>query len=129
MSDGSSHIDWMIAQDGADDKRDLVTYRLESRLDKVNIGQSIHAERIADHRWAYLEYEGPISDNRGAVSRVAKGVITSQKRDESIWRMEICWETASKSVIHQKLQIREVQTSQGGLVMEVYCEALEIINK
>lgn len=129
MPDGSSHFDWMIAQDGTDDKRELTTYRLESRLDRVQNGQSILVERIADHRWAYLEYEGPISGNRGVVSCVAKGVVTSQKRDESIWRLEICWEIDSKSVMHQKLQIREIHTSKGGLAMEALCQALEMINK
>ncbi|GAB6167412.1 hypothetical protein JCM19992_34120 [Thermostilla marina] len=30
-------------------------------------------ERLPDHRRRYLEYEGPISDNRGAVSRCDAG--------------------------------------------------------
>ena len=129
MPDGSSHIDWMIAQDCGDKKGELLTFRLKSRLDKLQIGQSILAEHIANHRWAYLEYEGPISGNRGVVSRVAEGVITSQKRDESSWRIEIRWENESKGVIHQKLNLRKIQTSQEGTVMQALCEALEMINK
>ena len=31
------------------------------------------AERLPDHRRAYLDYEGPISGNRGQVQRVASG--------------------------------------------------------
>lgn len=31
------------------------------------------AERIADHRPLYLEYQGPLSEGRGNVSRVAQG--------------------------------------------------------
>jgi len=129
MPDGSTHIDWMIAQDGGDKKGELMTFRLKSRLDKVQIGQSILVERISNHRRLYLDYEGPISDNRGVVSRVAEGVITSQKRDESSWRIEIRWENESKNVIHQKLHIREIQTSQEGTVMQALCEELEMINK
>lgn len=129
MPDGSSHIDWMIAQDGGDKKGELMTFRLEGRLDQVQIGQSILAERITDHRWAYLQYEGPISGNRGVVSRVAKGVITSQKHDESSWCVEICWVNESKSVIHQKLRIREIQTPQGKSTVVALCESLEMIEK
>ncbi len=33
----------------------------------------IDAERIADHRLAYLDYEGPISGDRGTVSRCDEG--------------------------------------------------------
>lgn len=127
MTDGSSHIDWLIAQNDANEQGELITFRLNCRLDKVKNGQSILAERIADHRWAYLEYQGPISGNRGVVSRVAKGVITSQKHDESIWRIEICWENDSKSKLRQKLQIRKVQTSLEGSAFELICEALEMI--
>jgi hypothetical protein len=32
-------------------------------------GQSVVAQRLADHRSIYLEYEGPVSDNRGQVKR------------------------------------------------------------
>lgn len=30
---------------------------------------TIEAEQLSDHRAAYLDYEGPISDDRGTVSR------------------------------------------------------------
>lgn len=33
------------------------------------IGQSIRAIPIADHRTMYLDYEGPVSGNRGTVNR------------------------------------------------------------
>jgi hypothetical protein len=35
--------------------------------------RKIAAERLADHRLAYLDYEGPISGDRGAVSRFDAG--------------------------------------------------------
>lgn len=34
---------------------------------------AIPACRIADHRRAYLDYEGPVSGHRGSVTRVEKG--------------------------------------------------------
>ena len=33
----------------------------------------IPARRIGDHRKAYLEYEGPLSRNRGSVTRIESG--------------------------------------------------------
>lgn len=46
------------------------TWRLES-LPREN--SVISAERIADHRLLYLDYEGPVSGNRGHVTRVFRG--------------------------------------------------------
>ena len=36
-------------------------------------GKEIPAEALPDHRLAYLDYEGPVSGNRGSVSRVEEG--------------------------------------------------------
>lgn len=36
-------------------------------------GAEIRAEALADHRLAYLDYEGPVSGNRGTVSRWDEG--------------------------------------------------------
>jgi hypothetical protein len=33
----------------------------------------IAAQKLADHRLAYLEYEGPLTDNRGEVARHDEG--------------------------------------------------------
>ncbi len=35
--------------------------------------ETIGAKQLPDHRLAYLDYEGPISGDRGAVRRVASG--------------------------------------------------------
>ena len=37
------------------------------------IGQELSAEELADHRPAYLDYEGEVSTGRGSVTRVAAG--------------------------------------------------------
>lgn len=37
------------------------------------VGQTIVAEQLPDHRLTYLDYEGPISGNRGVVSRWDSG--------------------------------------------------------
>lgn len=43
----------------------------------------IPALRIQDHRKVYLEYEGPISGNRGLVSRIDKGTCEILQRTSS----------------------------------------------
>ena len=44
------------------------------RLDAIpSLGGLCQARRVADHRRSYLDYEGPISGNRGEVRRIADG--------------------------------------------------------
>ena len=65
---GPLHYDLMLERDGS-----LETWQLSHRPDEMIEGQSIDAKKIADHRLAYLDYEGPISDDRGRVKRLDKG--------------------------------------------------------
>ncbi len=63
------HWDLMIERpDGAA----LTTWRLSR--DPLATDADTPAERIADHRLAYLEYEGALSGGRGHVRRVDGGV-------------------------------------------------------
>ncbi len=73
LPDGSHHFDWMLERlgcMGGDEDRSLVTFRLSGSPVGVN---TLDAEAIADHRKRYLWYEGPVSDQRGHVTRVASG--------------------------------------------------------
>jgi DNA polymerase Ligase (LigD) len=51
------HWDFMLEADGA-----LRTWRLPT---PPADGLTVTAERIADHRLAYLDHDGPVSGNRG----------------------------------------------------------------
>lgn len=53
-------------------------------------GHSIRATPLADHRLAYLEYEGPVSGDRGAVKRWDGGTyLLLEQRDDCVaLRME-----------------------------------------
>ena len=55
------HWDLMLERGGA-----LWTWRLP-RLPEA--GTPLDADRLADHRLAYLDYEGPVSGGRGNVTR------------------------------------------------------------
>lgn len=58
------------------------TWRL---LDPPETAGVIRAERIADHRPLYLDYEGPVSGDRGVVMQLDAG--------------EFIWLTATESVV------------------------------
>jgi hypothetical protein len=63
----------------------LLTFRVGVRVDGGVSG--FEAERLADHRVAYLEYEGEISGGRGSVRRVAEGVVENLQESEN--RIEV----------------------------------------
>ena len=62
----ASHWDLMLEDGGG-----LLTWRLEELPSSV--GPSVAAMRLADHRLSYLDYEGPVSGDRGDVARVDGG--------------------------------------------------------
>jgi len=74
VPDGSQHIDWMIARDPAG-TGNLITFRLDQRVDALRSGQTLEIERIADHRSRYLTYQGPISGSRGVVTQLRRGEV------------------------------------------------------
>jgi hypothetical protein len=59
------HYDFMLEVDGR-----LRTWSLGAR---ISAGGVIGARALPDHRLAYLDYEGPISGDRGAVRRLDRG--------------------------------------------------------
>jgi hypothetical protein len=76
LPDGASHIDWMIAQDSAG-RLPLMTFRLSKPLHEFQPDRSESATRLPSHRSIYLQYEGPVSNNRGRVVRLASGSVES----------------------------------------------------
>ncbi len=48
----------------------LLTWAVEQL---PTIEQSVTAQRLPDHRPLYLDYEGPVSENRGTVKRIDRG--------------------------------------------------------
>jgi hypothetical protein len=68
------HWDLMLEQDGV-----LRTWALAAA---PGLGEAIAADALPDHRLDYLTYEGPISGDRGEVSRWDEG--TYEVRSESL---------------------------------------------
>lgn len=65
----------------------LRTWRLNEPLPA---DAAFEGESLPDHRRLYLDYEGPVSENRGTVRRVESGVYSLQKEtvDELVVDLE-----------------------------------------
>jgi hypothetical protein len=74
----SDHYDLMLEHQGV-----LWTWACDRLPDVSASGeQAVAAERLPDHRLAYLDYEGPVSGERGTVTRVASGCYALLAADE-----------------------------------------------
>jgi len=82
------HYDLML-EDGAA----LATWRLASMPAEAGRCGRMAARKLADHRLAYLSYEGPVSGGRGAVRIAESGTWVALERGESLWRVELAGES------------------------------------
>lgn len=89
----------------------LWTWRLAP---EPSLWEAQNAERLADHRLMYLDYEGPVSGGRGYVVRLDDGVFDWVERGES--RIEV-------ELIGEKVRGRLVLVQQLG---EVWVARLEV---
>lgn len=73
----------------------LLTWRLPpiaveaAELRTVPFTGAVLTTRLPDHRRLYLEYEGPVSGNRGRVLRVDEGVFEWIEKSESRWVVDL----------------------------------------
>jgi hypothetical protein len=78
LPDGSAHFDWMIQRP---EGIGLISFRVAGRIDLPGV-EGFNAQRLPDHRDAYLDYQGPVSAGRGRVARVAVGQLAVVRDDE-----------------------------------------------
>jgi len=107
LPDGSSHFDWMFEppagfpRNSASDSSRLVTFRCEVRPDQLQAGTAQSINRLPDHRDLYLDYEGPVSGDRGMVARVRPGEITGCRAVVvdgcDAWELAVEWITEGGS--------------------------------
>jgi hypothetical protein len=69
----SSHSHWDLMLELDDGQ--LLTWKLPrmTLANLLQVGHEFLGHRLPDHRQLYLDYEGPISNNRGWVKRIASG--------------------------------------------------------
>ncbi len=83
LPDGE-HWDLMLERDEA-----LLTWRLvREPVDGSSL--PIQAERLGDHRKAYLNYEGPVSGGRGSVRRVDAGTFEFEAEAPEGYGIRLC---------------------------------------
>jgi hypothetical protein len=69
---------------------------------------TVAAENLADHRRAYLDYEGPLSGDRGNVARVAAGTFDTTSETSDRWEIAI-----SASGLNGRIMLSRVMASRG----------------
>ena len=69
------HFDLMLQQDSK-----LATWQLE---ELPSSDKAVPAKKLADHREAYLDYEGPVSGDRGSVEQVMTGTYKICEENDS----------------------------------------------
>lgn len=73
------HFDLMI-----ENGERLATWKFPSFPDPA-VPASVLGQRIGEHRRIYLEYEGPISNDRGEVTREDEGNCRIEAATDSLW--------------------------------------------
>jgi|GEM_PF-1190756 len=75
LPDGSHHFDLLLQPPGSIPDAPLRSWRCPHAPQPAGEGREQIVEAMPDHRAAYLTHEGPVTAGRGAVRRVAAGVI------------------------------------------------------
>ncbi len=81
---GEAHDDWMFEADGV-----LVTFQCPVAPAALAVGAEVTVRRLADHRRAYLTYEGPVRGGRGSVRIVDRGRYDGWIDPDGTWRIRI----------------------------------------
>ena len=91
---GTLHWDFMLEIGDV-----LKTWALD---EEPQDGASIRATALADHRLAYLDYEGPVSQNRGFVTRWDQGTFELLGVTDQVWRVRLSGEKLRDEVLCQR---------------------------
>ncbi|MEQ8848335.1 hypothetical protein [Botrimarina sp.] len=91
------HYDLLVERPGADGEHRLAAWSLLElpqpwaiALGRAPAGaREVAATALADHRAAYLDYEGPVSGGRGTVERVAGGRVEWLHEGEAQVRLRL----------------------------------------
>lgn len=81
IPDRQSHFDLMIEHTGEFITLELLQWPSET--------EAIQFRFLPAHRIAYWELEGPISNNRGSVSRLTRGSFETVSFESGFWRLSL----------------------------------------
>jgi hypothetical protein len=77
----------------------------------------VEAEPLGDHRREYLEYEGPISGDRGHVVRIDYGTYRSIREAPQIWILALRGQLLQGSV-----ELRQTEEGQSDWMLRIHAE-------
>lgn len=82
-----THWDLMLQSpsDETKDDRILVTWKFSVPPRPKSLAHPLPARALANHRRHYLDYEGPISNNRGRCRIVDRGIFELITRRSDLW--------------------------------------------
>lgn len=66
-------------------------------------GFEIEVKALGDHRLVYLEYEGPLSGDRGSVARWDQGTYEVQQQSEAEWNIHLKGEKLQGRALLRKI--------------------------
>ncbi|MBL0926071.1 MAG: hypothetical protein IBJ11_00250 [Phycisphaerales bacterium] len=100
---GGHHYDVLLsrlAEPADPDQRVLMAWRIAAAVWKKGpFVREFEAERMPDHRAAYLEYEGEISGGRGTVRRVLTASCAIDEDGPSVVRIRVGVGPVVRSVV------------------------------
>jgi len=79
----------------------LKTWALE---EEPRLGCQMGAVLLSDHRKAYLDYEGPVSGNRGHVARWDHGTYVPLAVSKNEWRIRLAGEKLRGTLLCRSCQ-------------------------
>ncbi len=71
---------------------------------KIAGTNTVSAERLADHRLAYLDYEGPVSGHRGSVVRLDRGTYETRSESNDCWEVTLKGEFLRGQIVLQQCE-------------------------
>lgn len=93
----ASHWDLMLESGDV-----LRTWALAELPDATR--DTVDAQQLADHRLAYLDYEGPISGDRGSVRQADRGEFESVAQAENCWLIKLQGRTMRGQITLRRVQ-------------------------
>lgn len=82
--DGHHHFDLMIDTGAA-----LATWKMSEPPETIRVSP-LDCVRLPDHRRRYLDYEGPLTENRGEVTRHDAGYCIVHACSAACWEVTFC---------------------------------------
>ena len=69
------------------------------RVYRWPIDEQVPLEKLAEHRRDYLEYEGPLSNDRGHVKRIVAGTHRIDRKFETLWDVTLLTPVPEQRII------------------------------